>query len=383
MKKVVFIIESLQCGGAEKSLITLLNLLDYSVFQVDLILFNSGGEFEKFVPKEVTIINKPLFKNVNVFNKFYKKIEFWILRKFTKNKHTAQNFWNAYQHLINTHAVYYDVAIAYNQGFATYYLATKMSASKKIAWVNTDYQKAGYNAAIDFQFYKKLNTIVAVSEECKQSLKAAFNNYNLNATIEVIPDILDTTTIKEKAGSKIENLNFDTNLINIVTVGRLAEVKGYQLAINACKILVERGFSIKWYVIGEGSEREKLEKHIKNSNLENVFNLIGYKENPYPYINTCDIYVQTSLFEGLGLTLIEASILNKPIVSTNFPTAFSILEPNKTGLIAAMDAVSIADAIQTIIENDDLKNKLIENLKKQKNTRKEESISLVNKLLLS
>jgi len=129
--------------------------------------------------------------------------------------------------------------------------------------------------------------------------------------------------------------------------------------------------NIQWYIIGEGKERKSLEKLIHHNKLDSIFFLLGYKENPYPYMKSCDIYVQTSLFEGLGLTLIEASILQKPIVTTNFPTAHSIISHNKTGLICEMNSQSIAKSISNYIDNPQLKQKIVTNLKMMKNNDKE------------
>ena len=380
MKKIVFIIESLQCGGAEKSLITLLNSLDYRTFQVDLILFKNGGEFTKFVPKEVAIKHKQLFKNISFFSYFYKKTKFWFLRNINKKIHSARFFWQVYNTLIEKDTDSYDIAIAYNQGFSTYYLTNKIKASKKIAWINTDYQKAKYDAKFDFQFYNKLSAVVGVSKESQQSFINAFKNYDLSAELKVIPDITDVSLIKEKANDVIEDLKFNTNFINIVTVGRLTEAKGYQLAIQTCKNLINKGISLKWYIIGEGSERGKLESLIKANDLTGTFNLMGYQENPYPFINACDIYVQTSVFEGLPLTVIEASLLNKPIVSTNFPSIFGFIKDEETGLISEMNAVSITKQVERLILDKVLRNKLSQNLSCRDNIDKEDSLKEIYKL---
>ena len=362
MKKVVFVIESLRCGGAEKSLVTLLNNLDYSKLKVDLILFNEGGEFEKMVPEQVNLINKKLFRNIGFVIKLVGKINFFILRKFGKKKHNAQHFWDVFKRLFDKHSRNYDIAIAYNQGFATYYVADKIEASKKIAWVNTDYQKAGYNALSDIDIYKNYDSIVAVSEESKASFLAAFNKLLLKVDVIVIQDILDDESIKKMADLPLLSPTFNPKLVNILTVGRLVEAKGYPLAIDACKILINMGYQINWCVIGEGKERGNLEALIKENKLEGSFNLLGFKENPYVYMKACDIYVQSSLFEGFGLSLFEALILNKPIVTSNFSTASTIISHNETGLICEMNSEAIANNIKYFIDNPDFKNKIIDNL---------------------
>lgn len=381
MKRIAFVIESLHHGGAEKSLITLLNLLDYNILQVDLILFKKGGEFEKFVPKEVTIRYKDPFQKINIIKKQYFRFKFWLIKNYLNKKfHHAQIYWKVFGKSIEKHQLIYDVAIAYNQGFSTYYVSEKIDASKKYAWLNTDYRKAGYVAAFDYEMYSKYKKIICVSKENESSFKKANNLIGKILPTYIIKDITDSLLVKKMS---LENTDFkmDINQINILTVGRLAKAKGIHLAIEACKILKSKGNKLKWYVIGEGPERNELKKTIKEYKLENSFHLLGYKENPYPYIKSCDIYTQTSLFEGLGLTVIEAAILQKPIVTTNFPTASSIITNNETGLICEMNAQSVSDNILLYINDQKLKNKVVFNLSKLKNNDKEKSLEAFNQLI--
>ncbi|MGX9985366.1 glycosyltransferase [Soonwooa purpurea] len=376
-KRIVFVIESLHLGGAEKSLVTLLQNLDYNLYEVDLITFHKAGFFREFVPAEVNQI-QITFPKLSLID----RLCFAIKKKRRKKMHPAQLFWPIVSSYFKKIEKQYDIAIAYNQGFATYFAADKILATKKLAWLNTDYQKAGYEFEKDKEFYTKFNKVVTVSQEADASFRKAFQKSSSVIETEVIKDISDDRIIKEQANKKLE-CNFNPSEINIVSVGRLISYKGFHLAIEACKILIGKGYPIHWYVVGEGTERSSLEKQIANNNLEKSFSLLGANTNPYPYMKACDIYVQTSLFEGLGLTVIEASILQKPIVCTNFSTAFGILKDNETGLIAEMTAESIAENIERLINDVELKNKLIANLSQQKNKDKEESLSKIEQLLKS
>ena len=123
-----------------------------------------------------------------------------------------------------------------------------------------------------------------------------------------------------------------------------------------------------------------LENLISEKGLKNCISLVGYEENPFPYIKDCDIYLQSSIFEGLGRTIIEAGILNKPIVTTNFPTASQILTNNETGLIVGMEPMEIANAIDKLINDEDLTQKLIMNLKSQSQKETQKSLALMYKL---
>jgi glycosyltransferase involved in cell wall biosynthesis len=376
LKQLVFVIESLHLGGAEKSLVTLLQNLDYSKYSVDLIVFNTGGIFESSVPKEVSVI----YKSMPPLS-FIERLRFKFSKQFNfKKQHAAQLLWNIIQSKFDKITKKHDVAIAYNQGFATYYVERYLSSNLKLAWLNTDYQKAGYAINFDYPIYKNFDSVVAVSPEAKAGLVAELKKNNKELRIEIIKDISDKTLII-KQSQELKPISFNTEKINLVTVGRLAKAKGIHLAVESCKILIEKGHPVHWYVVGEGSERKHIEELVFENKLEPHITLVGMTANPYPYMKDCDIYVQTSLFEGLGLTVIEASYLNKPIVSTNFPTVHGILKDCETGLIAEMNAGSIAYKIELLITNENLKAKLVANLSTATNKDKETTLLQFEKLI--
>ncbi|UMB55465.1 glycosyltransferase [Lutibacter sp. A64] len=374
MKKILFFVESLHCGGAERSLLSLLNNLDYSGYEVRLMVLKKGGEFEQFVPKHLTI------ESVAINLSLIARIKFKIARvlNFKEKTHNAQLFWKIAKNKVPKLDLDIDIAIAWGQGFATYFVAEKIMAKKKFAWVNIDFAKAGYNIKIDTPIYNKFDKIVGVSVFVKESMQKFIPP---NKVIS-IRNIIDKDDILKRAEDKV-SIKFSTDSINIVSIGRLAIQKGFELSVQAAKILSDLGFNFRWYIIGEGNERAYLEKLIKELNLENKFILLGFRDNPYPYVKMCDVYVQTSHFEGLGRTLIEASILNKPIVTTNFPTAYSILEQDKTGVITEMNSKSIAGGIEKIMTDLDFKNYLIKNLEEQQDNQKEKTLREVKNLIES
>jgi len=375
MKNLIFVIESLHIGGAEKSLISLLQNLDYNNYNVTLVTFIPDGYFRELVPAHVKTIQLryPEFSLLD-------RVKFAFQRKTKSNYHSAQLYWSIAKDKFNTLDVTYDVAIAYNQGFATYFTNKYIKAAKKLAWLNTDYTKAGYNIGFDFPIYKNFEAVVAVSPEAKIGLENQLQRIAKTLPITVIKDISDPKVIKEQAKEPIPK-PFDENRINIVSVGRLASYKGFPMAVEACKLLLQRGHLITWYLIGEGSERKKLELQIENLGIQENFILVGADTNPYRYVARAAIYVQTSLFEGLGLTVIEAALLCKPIVSTNFPSVQGILEDEKTGLIVPMNPNDIATGIERLINNKDLNAKLVQNLSLQENKSKEQTLSQVELLL--
>ena len=375
-KSIVFVIESLHLGGAEKSLVTLLQNLDYNLFDVELLTFHAGGFFSDLLPSEVQRIVVP-FPKLSLIDRGVFKLKRFL--NF-KHYHNAQLFWPIVEKYFKANEKRYDFAIAYNQGFSTYYTAKFLNANLKYTWLNTDYKSAGYNIAFDYPFYTNYNKVIVVSKEAEQSFKSVLSSIKKHLTIEVIKDITDKNIIQAQAEKPLKH-SFNVSKINILSVGRLVSPKGFDLAVKACSYLMKSGLNVNWYILGEGVERSNLERQIKQHHLEKHFILLGADSNPYPYMKACDIYVQTSLFEGLGLTVIEASYLNKPIVSTNFPTVYGILKDEETGLIAEMNAEAIAKKIERLITDKALRETLVSNLEEQENTDKQVTLKQIDLLL--
>lgn len=385
MKKLLFVIESLTLGGAEKSLVTLLNLLDYEKYEVDLQLFSYGKEFEKLLPQEVNLLpilpffsycNIP-YKNVSVKIRNIKHLSSQLLYSLRLRSGKYDNIeksvlmWKSVRKSFKIMEKEYDVAIAYAQGVPTFYVADKIKASKKIAWINATYLPKEREKDYISQKYRKFQNINLVAEAGFEKFGETFPEH-IGKRI-LIKDILDYEFNKKLAKLNTENLEIerDGNII-ILTVGRLIESKGYDLAVAACKILKDKKIPIKWYIIGEGNKREELSEKIKELSLEEVFVLLGAKSNPYPYYDICDIYVQTSRYEGFCLTLSEARMFNKPVVTTEFNTVYSQIVRDKNGLVVDIDGKAIADGIEKMIKDTEYRQRIIENIKKEKKGNKEE-----------
>ena len=380
MKNLLFVLESLNCGGQEKSLVALLQNLDYSKYQVDLILIVKDSAFEKFLPKEVNLIIKKPLDNLNSFQLLSKRMNLKLLKKFNPDHyHHAQLFWKVFGKQIPKHDKNYDVVFAMSQGFPTYYVATKVAAKIKYCYVNIDYKIAGYNPNFDAPFYDIYQNIISVSDQCDAIFVREMALIGKKYNTEGIRDITDVYTTQKLS---LEGKTFPkSDRVKIATVCRLTHQKGIDMAIEACAILKNKGYNIDWRVIGEGVLRPKLEALITKLNVADSFRLEGFNENPFGYMKSADIYAQTSVFEGLGLTVVEAKILEKPIVCTNFPTVVHILEDTITGLICEMNPTDIAEKIQIYIDNPELKNKIVNNLKNPDNTEKEITLKRLNELM--
>ena len=385
-KKILFVIDSLHCAGAEKSLTTLLSLLDYSKYDVDLQLFGYGGALEELVPKEVNIL-KPMeyikFSSLSTKNaviKSLKNMNFKMLSSRLKfslairkdnysNAQKARVYWQKVSNVIEKNNKEYDIAISYAQGVPTFYVAEKVCAKKKLAWVNVSYKLEDEDRAFQEQFYDKYNKIVAVSDSAKNVFLETFNKYN--DKLEIIYDINDADFIK-KMSVQGQSYNDNYTGLRILTIGRLDNQKGYDMALEACKILKEKGIEFKWYSLGIGPLKDEIEKYIEDNNLKNHFKLLGVKANPYPFIKDCDIYVQTSRFEGFGIAIAEARMLNKPVVTTRFDAVYNQMKDRKNGLVVDMNSQGIVNGILEVINNKELTNEIISYLKTEKKGNTEE-----------
>ena len=135
----------------------------------------------------------------------------------------------------------------------------------------------------------------------------------------------------------------------LLSIGRLTKLKGFNLAIEAAKLLKEKGIKFKWFILGDGELQSELEKQIEKLNVSDCVELLGVRNNPYPYIKNATIIVQTSMYEGKSMVLDEAKILNKPIVVTRYDTVSDQISDDE-GLIVDMNGDAIATGIEQMIQ---------------------------------
>ncbi|MEK3881790.1 glycosyltransferase [Paenibacillus sp. PL2-23] len=376
-KNLLFVMPSLSAGGGERSLINLLSHIDYEKYNVDLFLFSHRGLFYELLPQQVNVLPLPphyvMFSNllpvsigsfiaegkpVLALNRLLYAIS---NRSYQNVARSEQASWRYLAPSIDPIPETYDVAIGYLEKTSIYFCIDKVTAKKKIGWVHTDYDKMGMDPEYDRKYFQQLDHIVTVSDECANVLKVRFPEQT--SKVQIIHNIVSPFLIREMASlEKHDIYNRKTDEIMILSIGRLHSDKNFELAISACKELVDRGFKVQWHIIGEGEDRDKLQKQINELEINHCFHLLGLKSNPYPYLQQADIYVQTSRFEGKSIAIDEAKILNKPIVITNFSTAQDHIADGIEGIIANMTPSEVAGAIGKIIENHQLRERFREHL---------------------
>lgn len=384
--KLLFVIDSLEVAGAEKSLVTLLNMLDYAKYSVDLQLFGYGGALESLIPNEVNLlppleytkftslkmreaISFSLYKGKFRMLTSRMKYSLRIRKEKLSNPQKARAFWESVSKVIETNPETYDIAISYAQGVPTFYVASKIKAKKKFAWVNVSYRLDDYEKKFHKTFYDQFTKIVAVSNSAKDIFIETFPFYK--EKIEVIYDINHPHFINKMA-NMTDGYDDHFSGIRILTIGRLAHQKGYDVALEACKKLKDLGIDFRWYVLGKGPLKGEIIKYIKESDLSDHFVLLGVTANPYPYIKQSDIYVQTSRFEGFGLAIAEARMLNIPVVTTKFDAVFNQMVDGKNGLVVERNADAVCEGITKLIHDKSLRNRIVEYLKQEKKGNVEE-----------
>lgn len=374
MKKILIFIDSLTCGGAEKSLISLLPFLAERDYEITLMLRARGGIFEKYVPENIRMTDFPYAPSR------IQRLKFSLALRLPWNKdiHRAELYWKYIGKYYRTLDTEYDAAIAYQQGFPTYYIAEKVKAQKKICWINADLKSVHYSPEFNASYYSSYDNVVAVSSILSELL---ISNGFLKSGKEptIVMDILNEELIKRLSEEKITAEEFKG--FTFTTVGRLVPPKGFDLAIDAAEIIRNKVVSFRWFFVGDGPLSEELKEKVKHKNLSKEIIFTGETSNPYPFMKAADIYVQTSKNEGFGITIGEAKILHKPIVSTNFPVIHNQLTDGVNGMIVGMSGKEIADGVLRLLNNKDLQNKFMSNLQKENNTTSETESTKVISLI--
>ena len=377
MKKVLIASFDMEVGGVERSLISMLNNFDYENNEVDLMLYSHTGDFMNFLTDKVNLLNQnskystfrksigqtikegSYFLGVTrVISKLGAKIKGRLNNVDEYGIYQMQLMWKYALPFLPKLEKEYDVAISYL--WPHYFVAEKVQAKRKIAWIHTDYSTIETDIDMDIKMWNKFDYIMAVSEECKNAFLKKYPT--LERKIKVMENITSPEFIRKMAQEDIEEKIINDNSFKLVSVARLSYAKGIDNAVKALRILHDRGLTdIKWYVVGYGGDEEIIRNLIKENNLEDSFILLGKKINPYPYMKMADLYVQPSRYEGKAVTVGEAQILGKPVIITNYTTARSQVRENIDGYICELSIEGIADGIEKLYRDKKLKDKLVNN----------------------
>ncbi len=349
MKKVLFVVPRLGVGGVERSLLALLKQAPLSQLDITLLTFVPRGELTGEVLPGIRMVCDEragrtekirsavsgalkaggLHKAFRIMKKVYHKLGY---ASFAEKGSSER----------------YDIAIAYTDGLATWYVAQKITADRKIAFVHTDIVQAGYDIQREKRVYLAYDWIIFGSAASRTGFLSQMPEFAPKT--QLLPNTVDAAEVKRLA--KLENpFQEDSAHIKIVTVGRLSHEKGLIKIPGLLHRLNRSGRKAIWYIVGDGPERQKLERNAQDLGEGKALILVGAQRNPYPYMRCCDIYVQPSDYEGYCIALAEARILCRPIVACRFAGADEQIADGKTGYVTGMHPDDIFPALCRLVDD--------------------------------
>ena len=367
-RKVFIAIHQLNLGGAQKALISALNAIDYAENEVTLYVRKDRLDLLSQVNRNVSniIINKD-------HTRYYRKpYAVWLHVKSKINnllkRSNESNDEKLKQYIVKKQIEFekkhyfseelsYDIAISYIQGYTAKAVAENVKAKRKVMFYHDSTDSLH---AFHCETMKHFERIYCVSKGAQKAVQGFYPQYA--EKIDCLENYVDAESVRQKAKEFIPD--YPNDKLILCSCGRITPVKGFDLAVEAAEILKQQGLDFKWYFVGDGADRKKTEQLITEKHLSEVVAITGYQNNPYPYIKNCDIYVQPSYEEAHPLSIIEAQIIGKTIVSTATVGGKSIIHDEENGVIADINAESIAREICLICQDKDLQNAIHNNLAK-------------------
>lgn len=365
-KKIIFVNGHMNVGGVEKTLLDLLNAIDYTKYDIDLLLIEELGDYISLINNNINIIYKntnniygpfisTIIKNLkrgnirDVLHRIIIQISFII---GPKCYYLLKPFFPISKH--------YDYAIAYRPGECANLVAYVVNSNKKLCWWH--HGECNYNKKeIDYsiKIWKHFDKIVTVSNACQKMIKLKFPIFS--DKIVTLPNMLNINQLNILAEKQAPYTEIKNKLI-LVTVGRLYIEKHIENVVDAAAQLIDRGYSkFVWFIIGDGDLYNCIKEKINKYNLDKWVIMLGSINNPYPYIKYADILVHTSYIEAQCTTMLEAMALKTPCVITRTINPQDFTFDNYNCLIAEQNNYSLTTRIIEIINNKELQNKLINN----------------------
>lgn len=372
MKKVLFVINTLGGAGAEKALLELLKKFTPDQYEVSLYVLLDQGELIHQIPEYVKILNrnyrdesvlsrsgkkilnKNILKRLFIRGAVFRNLAYLIQAANAMRKkgrlYPDKLLWRVMSDSGQKLNEHYDMAIAYLEGGSTYFVHDHVQADKKCTFLHVDYGYAGYTRKLDKECYLDFDRIFTVSKEVKESFLRAYPE--CEDKTRVFHNLIDQEEIKRKA---LLPGGFEDSYEGkrILTVGRLTAQKAYEISIDAMKLLKDQGVKARWYVLGEGELREKLQDQIHRLGLDQDFILLGAKENPYPYYAQCDLYVHATRFEGKSIAIQEAQTLGCAILVSDCSGNREQVVNGVDGMMCSLTPEAVSNQIKLLLEDDE------------------------------
>jgi glycosyltransferase involved in cell wall biosynthesis len=364
---------TLAIGGIEKALANLLRTMNLEDNDVTLILADDKGPLQQLLPHDhlkiiytSSIDAKALLMDDLRHFRLIKLIKgLWNRLLLRLDSYWYTQIYYQYR-IIKRKLIFphkFDCAISYTTDMSDLSIVAHVDAAKRICFVHSDATAGKRSARLNDCLFSHMDCIFAVSQRTSEQFTSMHPKYN--NIMDVCYNLVDVDEIIKQANEPVTELTRDGALM-LCTVGRLSSEKGQQMIPKAAQILKDKGYNFRWYLVGDGPTRNSIETDIVNRGLSEQIITVGAKTNPYPYINACDIYIQPSFIEALSVTVIEAKILNKAIVTTDAPGMRELISSGETGLILdTMTPEALADGIAKLLDHPELSAKFVENLRNE------------------
>ena len=379
--RILITMHYMELGGAESALLGLLQSVDPARADVDVFLYDHRGELMKYIPTDKVNLLPEVAAYKMIERPFVECVKSgqlgvafgrWLASRTVdkspvpEGKHDIRIFTRIadwVEHFVPKIQpdVEYDLAISFLMPHN--YVVKKVRAKKKLGWIHTDYSTVHVDVKRELPVWRKLDYIASISEEVGEKFVETFPT--LKDKIIPIENILSSRFIRQRAEEETVSLDDNPSTAKLLTIGRFSNPKKMEEIPMICRKIVDEGVDIKWYIIGYGSaeiEQEVMENAKRESVSDRVM-LLGKKENPYPYIKACDIYVQPSRYEGKSITVREAQVLCKPVIVTNYPTASSQIQNGVDGIIVPMDVDACAQEMVEFIRDKEKQERIVTYLK--------------------
>ena len=369
MKSILIVANALDIGGAERALISLLNTIDTQQYKVDLFLLKHTGNFMDMIPKNINllpqidefatlgvpikdVLRKKKFKQG--FGRLIGKIKAWKFKKTNSISGVngveieySYKYTKKYMPMISYNE--YDLVIGFSTPF--YFVDEKTKGKKKIAWIHTDYSSIPGDTESELRVWSIYDYIISISDSVTKSFIKKYPT--LKEKIILIENIISPKFIEQQANliDISKEMKREDNTINLLSIGRFCSIKNFTSIPEICAGIVKNGIKVRWYLIGYGAEEKHIKDEIFKFGMQDNVIILGKKINPYPYIKQCDIYVQPSKFEGKSVSIMEAKVLGKPVIVTNFPTAKDQIVNNYDGIIVPMDNDECSKHMVTLLKD--------------------------------
>lgn len=368
-KRIIVLSHSLEIGGAERSLIGYLGALAADGGpETELFLYRHAGELMDTIPEGIKLLPQDaryaslaapvkgvlrrghgLIAAGRLFGKLAAKR--YVKRHGLPQENSvaleySHKYTKAFMPRIAPDTVY-DLAVSFLTPH--YFAAEKINAKKRVAFIHTDYSAVAVNRRSELKMWAAYDLIAACSDAARSSFISVFPE--LSDRVAATENINDADMIKRMA-DKSEGLEEmpDDGCVKLLSVGRFVPEKNFTAIPEVTRRLLEQGDKVKWYIIGYGDDAP-LRRAIEEQRVSESVIILGKKSNPYPYMRRCDIYVQPSLFEGKAVTVLEAQILQKPVVISAYPTAASQLEDGADGVIAPQSREGLAETLHRLLND--------------------------------